>query len=383
MTQNNIEMPDNRVDDEQEIDLLELASKLWSARRRILKWAGIGAILGLIVAFSIPKEYTASVTLAPEWGNSKANTQSGLGMLASMAGININQGQATDAVYPQLYPDVISSVPFTVGLLKVELPTNIEDTDSATVESLLVDHSRSPWWGFFFKVPGMIIGSIKSLFVDDEETAGDGTIDPYRLTLKQSKLVESLNKRIEATADTKTLTVVVSTTMQDPVAAATLADTVVARLSKFVTEYRTGKARKDLDYARKINEEARQEYYKAQKRYAAAVDRNHGLSTRSAAIELERLQNESQLAFSLYNTTAQQEKMAEAKVQENTPVFAIVKPATVPVKPSKPRKVLILIGYTFLAAVAACAYTLFAPQLIESIKNIQQNGTVQTNKSDK
>lgn len=377
MSQDNIEFNDNRVDDEQEIDMLELASKLWSARRRIFKWAGIGAILGLIVAFSIPKEYTASVTLAPEWGNSKANSQSGLGMLASMAGININQGQATDAVYPQLYPDVISSVPFTVGLLKVELPTNIEDTDSATVESLLVDHTRSPWWGFFFKVPGMIIGGIKSLFVDDEETKGDGSIDPYRLTLKQSRLVESLNKRIDAIADTKTLTVVVSTTMQDPVAAATLADTVVARLSKFVTEYRTGKARKDLEYARKINEEARLEYYKAQQRYAAAVDRNHGLSTRSAAIELERLQNESQLAFSLYNTTAQQEKMAEAKVQENTPVFAVVKPATVPVKPSKPRKVLILFGYVFLAVVAACAYTLFAPKLIESIKSIGNNSQQQ------
>ena len=372
MSQDNTEFNGNRVDDEQEIDMLELASKLWSARRRIFKWAGIGAILGLIVAFSIPKEYTASVTLAPEWGNSKSNSQSGLGMLASMAGININQGQATDAVYPQLYPDVVSSVPFTVGLLKVELPTNIEDTDSATVETLLKEHTRSPWWGVVLGLPGKIIGSVISLFVDEEATKGDSSIDPYHLTLKQSRLVDALNRRITATADTKTLTVVVSTTMQDPVAAATLTDTVVARLSKFVTEYRTGKARKDLEYARKINEEARQEYYNAQKRYAAAVDRNHGLSTRSAAIELERLQNESQLAFSLYNSTAQQEKMAEAKVQENTPVFAVVKPATVPVKPSKPRKGLIIIGYIFIAAVAASAYTLFGPKLSESLKRIRK-----------
>ena len=51
---------------DKEIDLLDLARKLWAGRRRILKWCGIGALVGIIVAFSIPKEYSVTVKLAPE-----------------------------------------------------------------------------------------------------------------------------------------------------------------------------------------------------------------------------------------------------------------------------------------------------------------------------
>lgn len=371
MTQDNRDLPVSQADEEQEIDLLELASKLWDSRRRIIKWAIWGIVIGLVVAFSIPKEYTATVKLAPELGSAKSGGTGGLAALASMAGVNLSQSSGVDAVYPELYPDIVSSVPFAVGLLSVELPTNIEDTDSATVETLLMDHTSSPWWGYVLGVPGKIIGGIKSLFTDEEEE-GDGTIDPNHLTLEQSQLVEAVNQRVAVNVDTKTQVVTITSTLQDPVAANALADTVTSRLKAYIKEYRTEKARADLDYARKINREAREEYYKAQSKYAAAADRNHGLSTRSAAIELERLQNETQLAFSLYNNTSQQVKVAEAKVQESTPVFAIVQPSTVPVRASKPRKVLILIGFVFLAVVAASAWILFAPGLIASFKEKKQ-----------
>ena len=76
---------DFNSNDEQEIDLLELAQKLWSNRKTILKWCGIGAVVGLVIAFSIPKEYTTTIKLAPEFSNSKGS--SGLGALASLAGI--------------------------------------------------------------------------------------------------------------------------------------------------------------------------------------------------------------------------------------------------------------------------------------------------------
>lgn len=50
----------------QEIDLIELAKQLWSKRKFIFKCCGIAVVAGLIVAFSIPKEYSTSVKLAPE-----------------------------------------------------------------------------------------------------------------------------------------------------------------------------------------------------------------------------------------------------------------------------------------------------------------------------
>ena len=82
------------------------------------------------------------------------------------------------------------------------------------------------------------------------------------------------------------------------------------------------------------------------------MDQNQALSRKSFE-RRRRLQNEMSLAYSLYNQTAQQLQLARAKVQESTPVYAIVQPATVPLKPSKPSKIMILVGCVFLAGAAA------------------------------
>ncbi|MBR6622240.1 MAG: chain-length determining protein, partial [Bacteroides sp.] len=65
-------------EDELEIDLMEYARKLWSARKLLLKVAGIAAVVGLIIAFSIPKKYTAEVLLSPESSKSGGSSLSGM-----------------------------------------------------------------------------------------------------------------------------------------------------------------------------------------------------------------------------------------------------------------------------------------------------------------
>ena len=50
--------------------------------------------------------------------------------------------------------------------------------------------------------------------------------------------------------------------------------------------------------------------------------------------------------------------MAKAKVQEQTPVYAIIKPASVPILPSAPRKVVILAVFVFLAFIACVGWIL-------------------------
>ena len=118
----------------------------------------------------------------------------------------------------------------------------------------------------------------------------------------------------------------------------------------------------------KINKEAKESYYKAQQRYADYLDRNQGLAFHSAQTMRERLENEMTLAFNLYNQTAQQVQQAQVRVQESTPVYAVVTPATVPVRASSPRKVMILVGFTFLAFVACAGWILFISPLVDSRK---------------
>ena len=355
---------DNEMDN-QEIDLLELAQKLWVERRLIFKWCAIGAVAALIIAFSIPKEYTTTIKLAPEVNDAKGGAGS-LGSLASLAGINTSGG-GSDAVYPDLYPDIMASVPFATGLFEVPVTDSTGELHT-TVRDYIDNETTSPWWSFILSLPGKALGGVMSLFRDDEEQT-DGTLDTFHLTKDEYNTMQALSERINADVDSKTSVISLSVTMQDPLVSALLADTVAERLKNYVTEYRTNKAREDMGYIAALNAEAKTDYYAAQQRYADYIDKNHGIVLRSGRTEEERLQNEAALAFNLYNSTAQQLQHAKAKVQEITPVYTVVQPATVPLRPSKPSKMLILVGLTFLSAVAASAWILFGRDLVASFKS--------------
>lgn len=356
--------PEQHNDDEQEIDLLELAMKLWDQKKKICIWCLAGAIIGIIIAFSIPREYTTDVKLAPELGNNQ-KISGGLGAMAAMVGLNGNAQSGSDAVNPTLYPDVVSSVPFLVGLFNVPVD-DIEGDKKITLQEYMEDEIRSPWWSAIISLPFKLIEAMTSS--DDDEADPNKPTDTFRLTKQEDKIVKALQERISASVDTKTAVITISVMMQDPLISAIIADTVVNRLQEYITDYRTNKARKDLAYAELLNKEAQDNYYKAQQKYADYLDRNNGVILHSAQTTRERLQNEATLAFNLYNQTAQQVQMAKAKVQENTPVYAIVTPPTVPMKPSAPRKVLILVGFVFLAFVACSVWILYGKPLMEELK---------------
>ena len=351
--------------EEQEIDLLELAGKVWAERRLVLKWCGVAVVVALIVGFSIPKEYTTTVMLAPEVeGGSRS--LGGLSALAGMAGINMNAGESSDALYPDLYPDIVSSVGFTTELF----PVSVEDEEGelkTTLYNYLKEEQRSPWWSAILSFPFKCIGWITSLFQDEEEKVGQG-IDPFRLTEDETDVVKILNERISVSVDKKTSVITLSVTMQDPLISATMTDTVMQKLQNYITEYRTNKARHDLDFTQKLYDEAQKKYYVAQQAYADYVDMNQNISLRSVQTRQERLQNEMNLAYNLYNQTAQQLQLAKAKVQENTPVYTIVQAATVPLKASKPSKLMILVGFVFLAGVMSVGWVLFGKGLWSSLK---------------
>lgn len=364
----------NEAEEENSIDFMEIAAKLLANRKKLVKWSIVGAVVGLVVAFSIPREYSAGVTLAPEVLGGKS-ASGGLSALASMAGLGGGAQPGMDAVYPQLYPDVVSSVPFMTSLFNVEVKTSGEDSKTMTLQQFMEEESSSPWWSVILGLPGKIIG----LFTSDDESGEGHVLNNFQLTKDETLLVEALNKRITASTDQKTMVVSIGVKMQDPLVAALVADTVTARLKDFITDYRTNKARNDLEYAQRLNEEAKKNYFEAQQKLADYLDRNQGLALYSAQTMRDRLQNEATLAFSLYNQTSQQVQNALAKVQENTPVYAVVSPATVPVKPAGPRKLFILIGFTFLGFAACAAWMLFLQPMLADFKAKQKAATEKQN----
>lgn len=354
--------------EEQEIDLIELARKIWTERKLVFKWCGIAVITGLIVAFSIPREYETSVTLAPESG--AKSTTGNMGALAAIAGISLSSSMGEDALSPDLYPDIVSSTPFLTELFEVQIE-DIKGTYKTTLYNYLDEHQCSPWWSVILSAPFKAIGWVVSLFKDKPEE-GDRVLNPFMLNQDEAGISEALSHRISVSIDKKTGMTTISVIMQDPLISATLTDTVTVKLQNYITNYRTNKAKHDLAFTEKLYAEAREEYYLAQKKYADYVDGNQNVIRLSQLTEQERLQNEMSLTYNIYNQVAQQLQIAKAKVQEITPVYTIVQPATVSLRAAKPNKIMILIGFVFLAGVASVGWILFVKDLIKSWKKEEE-----------
>lgn len=331
-----------------EFDFKTLLKTLWNARRRMVINCFIALFLGAVIAFSIPKEYVATCTLASEV---QSEDMGNLGSLASMVGLNMVK--TSDAIGPDLYPSVVASRSFLVDLLYVEVTT--EEGEHLSYYDYLKTKTRTPWWGFISKA---ISKTLKSLQPDKKKKLSQEgeRINPENMTREEEALVENLKGLVGCKINQKDFTINLSVYAQDPQVSKTMVDTVMMHLQNFITAYRTNKARNDLSYYQKLEIETNQKYLKTQQDYADYCDSHQGIILQAYQTELERLENELQIALAAYTQMKQHVQMAEAKVQEKTPAFTVIEKSTVPNKAASPRKLLILIGFLFLGFTGTCAW---------------------------
>ena len=361
------QVPPHQEEEEQEIDLMEYARKLWESRKTLLIASGIAAVLGVVIALTTPRQYTVTVTLAPESGKSGGGSLSGIASMLGMGGFSM--GSDADALNVMLYPNIVSSTPFILDLMDTPVKTMEEEQPDTTLAVYLKEYTKKSLIGTVISLPFKAIGGFISLFKAEEpKVSGPVTIDPFQLTKDQSKIAEGIKKLIVANVDKKTGITTVSVTMQDPMVAAMLTDTVLLKLKQHITKYRVSKAEEDCKYWESINNQRRDEYYAKQKEYAEYVDANKNVVLQSVQIEQERLQNDMNLAYQVYSNVAAQLQMARAKVQEAKPVFVVVEPASVPLKATGTSRAMTVIGTIFLIVAGTAAWILFGKDLLTKVK---------------
>ena len=359
----------NHTDEEIEIDLMDILRKIIGIRKTIYKAAGIGFVIGVIIAISIPKQYTVEVTLSPEMGSVKGGGLSGLA--ASFLGSEVSMGDGTDALNTSLSPDIISSTPFLLELSTMNIP--VSKDENMTLNTYL-DEESSPWWNYVIGFPGMVIGGVKSLFAEEENESralnriSQGTIE---LSKKESKKIEILKEMIVAAVDKKTSITSIAVTMQNPRAAAVVADSVVKKLQEYIIDYRITKSKEDCIYLEKLFKERQQKYYSAQQKYADYLDSHDNIILQSVRAEQERLQNDMSLAYQVYSQVASQLQVARAKVQEEKPVFAIVEPAVVPLEPSGTSRKIYVLVFVFLSVCVVISWNLFGRDFLNKFKELR------------
>lgn len=354
--------------EEDEIDIMELISKLWKKRWMIIKWCIVGAVIGLVIGFSIPKTYTASVTFAPE---TQQKTNSSVSSIASMMGVNLNN--SVDAFSVEMYPDIVHSTPVIVELF--DLPVTFERKDSVITTSLveyMKEYQKSPWWSAVIQAPFKVLGWCMDLVrpAEEDEDAIAGPLDPSNLPKKERGVVKFFAENIMVNVDKKTGKTDMSLELQDPLVVATVMEAVTENLKNYMSDYRTSKARQDIENLEVICNERKADYYKAQQAYAQFVDANKSVIRQSAQAEQERLQQEMNLAYQVYSQVATQLEGARIQAEQAKPVFAVINPVAVPIKKSAPSKAKMLVIFTFLAGCCAAAWILFGEEYWKKLKEI-------------
>ena len=335
------------------IDLREVVLKIWRHKKFFFKVWVVTFILSCAWILPIPRAYDAEVMLAPE--PTEGQMSGGmLGSLASSFGVNIgSMVSGNDALYPILYPDLIKSNDFMVSLFDIPV-TDIDNTFTTDYYTYLTKKQTVA----FYLWPKIWLKMLsKKLFPPKTyDTGSGGKVNPFRLSKEQSELVKAMQEIIYCSVDRKTDVVTIRVIDQDPLICATIADSVRVRLQRFITDYRTSKARIDKEHYEELAATAKLEYEEATARYGQFCDTHRDVILQSMMSERDALENDMQMKYQTYQVMCTQLEAAKAKVQERTPAFTILQGASVPVNASKPQRMLFVIFMLILSTIGTFLY---------------------------
>lgn len=318
---------------------------LWKKRNTYIIYSIIGAVLSLVVSFSIPKTYCSSVLLAPETTDGELGGN--ISSVAGLAGLDLGGNQ--DAFTVDLYPTIVSSYDFILGLSEVKVKSS-ELGIETTYSDYLLKYAKYPWWIYPVK---WLKATIAKLLEDGKE-GNNGTPTGLRyLSKKEYAICGKIQDNVRFSVEKLTGVVSVAVYDQDPEIASIVAENVVERLNDFILEYRTSKARKRYEYTSALCDSTKLNYLNVQDRYVKYVAAHQALNSPVQKAEMDFLEKEVDLAFQSYNTAMLQNQMAQAKILESTPVYTVMESSYVPLYADSPKKMFMLIVFVMLSCVIA------------------------------
>jgi uncharacterized protein involved in exopolysaccharide biosynthesis len=372
--------PNTSLDDE--ISLADLVMKLraaahmlWEARGMILIRMGLAGIIGLIIAFGSPVEYSASMRLLPYRGGGES---AGLSGLAGLAGIRLPNGTNDQTITADLYPEVAKSLDFLIPVAETPLRFLILDRQASTIEYLrdirrpsVIEIIAS----YSIGLPSRLL-SIANPAQDNEVKQPKGPLETVgeRSVVRQYdqsylNLLETLSTRLSVSSNKKTEIITISARMPDRYAAADLVRVSADRLMQRIKDYESRRAAESYRFVNEQYMQARVRYEKAQRAIATYSDRNRTLMSATAQIERDRLQRDYDIAFEVYQEVSRELERARIKMNQDTPVFTVLDQVTVPNVRTSPNRKAIMVLSLFLGLLVGIAQLgieqLFRPAIVD------------------
>lgn len=368
-----------------EIDLKDLFIKIWTQRKLILVVTAIAIVIGLLVAFLSPVEYSASCTVVPQQTEKSGGNLAGI---ASMMGVNLGSGMSGETLSPTVYPNIVKSAPYCSDIMQTKITTKKSSVPITLYEYYTEDEYRdrnlfSIIAKYTIGLPGTILSAITS---NDSEDLGQAiysdTITGKVISLSEDerKVYEIISNNIQLELNSKDGYIVLGYSFGEPEAVAQITQNLYTTLDKYVRNYKAQKAEDNLIFVQSSYEDARADFLRKQSELAAFQDANRDLSTASARAILRRLNSEYDIAFTVYNELAKQLEQAKLAVKQSIPVLTVIDPVVVPNQKSAPRRAMILIVFTFLGVIIGIGWVFIKPfidDLRSSVRSVHPSPSEQ------
>lgn len=344
----------NAPETDRNIDLLQLVAGLWAKRKFILRVVGATFLTGIFVAFFTSNQYSSSTTIAPQISNSES-INSGLGGLASLAGINLNGMNGGTEIPPMLYPKIINSVPFQLKMLETQI--KIEGVEHSMTYSEyysdihkedIVSKIKGYTIGLPMKLIKLIKGKPDSSGIGQTELDNEHEKTVYEISYAEKDLIKSLMAQLNLEINNLDGFVNISFTMHDRYGSAQMTMRAQELLQQAIIDFKIKNAEDKLQFTQRVYEEKQLEFNNAQEKLGRFRDQNQNISTSLARSEQDRLVAEYDLAFNVFTEIAKQLEVDRIKVKESTPSFTILQPVVVPIEKSSPRRMTILVVSLFM-----------------------------------
>ena len=356
--------------EEDSIDIIALLKTLWIGKKLIVKTTILFFVIGCVVALLSPVVYTAQTTFIPQVSEDQmSSSKGGLGSLASLAGINLNQGSSTSDSYlsPLLYSKIANSDEFSLKLIEEEL-INLNGDKFSIKQYMLSDTNSS------FNLIGFIKKYTIGLFIkNDNELKSKEIVNGYNfISQEEFDLVNSFKEKFSIVLNDKEGYIEVIASDKDAFISTQLVKIVTKNLQSRIIELRTNKIKERLEYSKNQYEQKQIEFNILQNNVADFKDSNKNISTARFMSELQKLESEYQLQQNILMTLASEFNNNKIKLNKDTPIFSVIDEVSVPNVRSEPKRSFIALIYLFLGVVLSTGYLLAKEPLTGIIKNIKE-----------
>lgn len=350
-----------------EIDIVAIINNMLKEKMTLLVFMGTFLLVGIIYAISKPKAYTTNVVLAPEITSTSGMSQS-ISDMASSFGIDLGgKSSGMDAIYPDIYPDVLSSTDFVVKLFDIKVREK-ETPDSTITYLQHLQKQKSK-----ISLSNLVKGCISFFIKEPTDNSKLNSNNSFWISSEDEKICDLIKGSTTCLIDKKTNIITIGYTDRDPLVCAIMADTIQRRLQEYITNYKTKKARNDVVYYQELYATSKQEYTKARQLYAAYSDANEDLLLESFKSKQEDLENDMQLKYNVYTQVASQLQAAKAKLQESTPAFVIVQTSKMPNIASSTPRLYIVILFILLGIIADAVWITWLRSTCKILINKKKN----------